>query len=224
MIINWQNLTTGEHKITLEGAVGNIEAILHLPEHGGVTAPAKAVVICCHPHPQFGGTMTNKVVHTLAKTFSKMGVPALRFNFRGIGSSDGNYDDGRGESEDLLKLSKIMQHSWPEQQLWLAGFSFGSWIAATCAEAASATQLLSIAPPVQNFDADSFNTPSCPWTVVMGEDDEVVEPDQVFAWIDAQKNPPQLIRFPETGHFFHGKMVKLSDILMEHYLPVLEAG
>jgi len=222
MKINWKKLSAGEQPLLLPGAVGNIEAKLHLPVINNLEGPPKAVLICCHPHPQFGGTMNNKVVHTVVKTFSKMGVPALRFNFRGIGQSEGDYDEGRGESDDLLMLSNLMQKSWPDSQLWLAGFSFGSWVAAGCAVAAGAKQLLSIAPPVRYFDAVDFQSPACPWLVLMGEQDEVVEPSEVYAWIDAQLIPPQLIKFPETGHFFHAQIVKLSHVLQQHYQPLID--
>ncbi len=221
MIIDWKNLPAGEHSPTLLGAAGNIEAKLHLPDRPPEN-PAKAIVICCHPHPQFGGTMTNKVVHTLAKTFSKMGVPALRFNFRGIGYSEGKYDEGKGESEDLLLLSELMRKSWPEQELWLAGFSFGSWIAASCASASGAKQLLSVAPPVRHFSFSAFRKPTCPWLVLMGEQDDVVEPDSVFEWVNSQEPPPKLIKFPETGHFFHGQIVNMSNVLEQHYQPIID--
>lgn len=221
MIIDWKNLSAGEHSLTLQGAAGNIEAKLHLP-YISPENPAKAIVICCHPHPQFGGTMTNKVVHTLAKTFSKMGVPALRFNFRGIGTSEGSYDEGKGESEDLLLLCETMRKNWPEQELWLAGFSFGSWIAASCASASDAKQLLSVAPPVRHFSFSEFRKPTCPWLVLMGEQDDVVEPESVFDWVNSQENPPKLVKFPETGHFFHGQIVKMSSIIEQHYQPIID--
>ena len=221
MTIDWQHLSPGEHDLSLKGAAGFIEAKLHLPQKDSNGSSPKAVVICCHPHPQFGGTMTNKVVHTLTKTFSKMGIPALRYNFRGIGKSEGTYDNGQGESEDLLILSDLIQKSWPEQQLWLAGFSFGSWISAGCAMEAGAKQLLSIAPPVQYFDVADFQMPECPWLVLMGEQDEVVDPEQVFDWINSKSSAPQQIKFPETGHFFHGQLVNMTKLLQQHYLPVL---
>jgi len=217
MKINWENMPSGENKLSFVGEVGLIEAILHLPKENSVNNSRKAIAICCHPHPQFGGTMTNKVVHTVCKTFSNLGLPALRFNFRGIGQSEGSYDEGQGESKDLLILCEIMKESWPEHQLWLAGFSFGSWIAARSAVSADAKQLLSIAPPVQYFDFNQMQMPDCPWLVLMGEEDEVVEPEVVFNWIEAQSNPPALIRFPQTGHFFHGQLVNMRNLLEKHY-------
>jgi len=220
-MINWEHLSAGENDLTLRGAAGNIEAKLHLPIVDTATNTAKAIVICCHPHPQFGGTMTNKIVHTMAKTFCKMGVPAIRFNFRGIGKSEGKYDNGIGESEDLLILCELVRNSWPNQQLWLAGFSFGSWISAGCAVASGAQQLLSVAPPVQYFDISDFQEPTCPWLVLMGEEDDVVDPKSVFDWIDSKANPPELIKFPETGHFFHGQIVNMSNVIQKHYMSIV---
>jgi alpha/beta superfamily hydrolase len=223
MSINLHELKSGENKLFLTAGSGTVEAILTMPDEQELMESPKAVALCCHPHPQFGGTMTNKVIHTVAKTFSRMGVPSLRFNFRGIGQSEGIYSDGLGESEDLLILSNLMKECWPQQQLWLSGFSFGSWIAARCAVIAGADQLLSIAPPVDYFDLDKVGMPSCPWLVVMGEKDEVVDPASVFNWIEAQSSPPKLVKYTETGHFFHGKMVQLSKTLQQHYQPILSS-
>ncbi len=220
MTINWHNLSSGEHDILLSTGAGKVEAKLHLPREDVIPEPPKAVAICCHPHPLFGGTMTNKVVHTIAKTFSQMGVPALRYNFRGVGKSEGTHDEGIGESKDLLELCDQVKASWPEQALWLAGFSFGSWVAARCANQAGASQLLSIAPPVQYFDVNN-DMADCPWLVLMGEEDDVVDPIEVFNWVDTQHRPPKLIKFAGTGHFFHGQIVNMSKVLQAHYGPLV---
>lgn len=220
MTIDWGNMSPGENKVFLPGAAGKVEAILHLPKDDK-DIEIKAIMICCHPHPVYGGTMTNKVVHTVCKTFSKMGVPSLRFNFRGVGQSDGSYDAGVGESEDLLIIARLMQEHWPEQELWLSGFSFGSWIATQCAVELEASQLLTIAPPIGRFDFETYTLPSCPWFVLMGDADDVVDPKTVFDWIDNQENPPELEKFEGTGHFFHGQIFNMSEILQKHYLPLL---
>ncbi|PCJ47904.1 MAG: alpha/beta hydrolase [Gammaproteobacteria bacterium] len=218
-------MSAGENLLQLEGGAGKIEAILHLPPGDVVETPVQAMMICCHPHPLHGGTMTNKIVHIVCKTFSKMGLPSLRFNFRSIGESEGSHDEGVGESDDLLILSQLMGDAWPDRDLWLAGFSFGSWVAAHSAFAAQAKQLLSIAPPVQHFDFNKFSQPTCPWLVLMGDEDDVVEPAKVYEWVDSQEdNKPELIRFAGAGHFFHGEMVNMSKILENHYRPVLQGS
>ncbi|RLA05530.1 MAG: alpha/beta hydrolase [Gammaproteobacteria bacterium] len=212
-----QNLSPGENKLSLPGEVGNIEAILHLPRENVNNIQSGPIFICCHPHPLYGGAMSNKVVHTLCRTFSKMGLPSLRFNFRGVGESKGTHDNGIGESRDLLLLCNIMKQNWPDSPLWLAGFSFGSWVAAHTAKQVGAEQLLSIAPPVKHFDFDTFDKPDCPWLILMGEEDEIVEPQSVFDWVDSQKSPPTLIKFAETGHFFHRQLVNMGQLLQQHY-------
>lgn len=224
MKINLENMQSGENKLSFSGDAGNIEAILHLPKDGFGEVSRGAMMVCCHPHPLFGGTMTNKVVHTVCRTFSRMGLPALRFNFRGVGETEGEHDNGAGEADDLLLLCQAMRETWPDRELWLAGFSFGSWVAAHSAVAAGAKQLISIAPPVQHFNFNSFPLPECPWLVIMGEEDEIVDPDSVFNWIEAQDNPPELIKFPATGHFFHGHMVNLGKVFQQHYQPLLSGN
>ncbi len=217
MTIKWENLPAGEHDLLIPGKAGTIEAKLQIPEQETSSKMPKAIAICCHPHPLFGGAMTNKVVHTICKTFTRMGIVALRFNFRGVGKSEGSHDKGIGECEDLLELCQLLKESWPEQELWLAGFSFGSWVSVSCARDAGAKQLLSIAPPVQYFDFNHEQTPDCPWLVLMGEEDEIVDPSSVYQWIESQPNPPALIKIPGTGHFFHGKIARISKILKQYY-------
>jgi len=204
-------------KFIIEGAVGAIEATLDAPEGD----ERDAIAICCHPHPVHGGAMTNKVIHTVSRTLSSLGIPSIRFNFRGVGASEGEYDEGRGEQQDLIKVIEWAQEQYPGRPLWLAGFSFGSWIAALQAKAQSAQQLISIAPPVNRFSFDDFVIPDCPWLVVMGDADEVVDPDAVFNWIDELEPQPELIKMSGAGHFFHGRLVELREELESALQPHL---
>ena len=110
--------------VAIAGPAGNIEASIE-----PATETATAVAVVCHPHPLHGGTMRNKVIHTLARAFVSMNVTAVRFNFRGIGSSEGGYDEGRGELDDALAVLDWAAERWPNLQLWMAGFSFGGWVA-----------------------------------------------------------------------------------------------
>lgn len=198
-----------KNHILIDGDEGNIEAVWDLPEvdHGGYVA------VCCHPHPQHGGAMTNKVIHTVSRTLAGLGIPSLRFNFRGVGHSDGGYDEGRGEQQDLVKAIEFAKAEYPNRKLWLAGFSFGSWIAALQAHKQAPSQLISIAPPVNRFSFDEFVIPDCPWLVVMGDADEVVEPKAVFDWVDELKPQPELIKMENAGHFFHSRLVDLREEL-----------
>lgn len=196
----------------IEGAVGHLEATLDEPD----SPERNAIAVCCHPHPLHGGAMTNKVIHTVSRTLAGLGIPSLRFNFRGTGESQGEYDEGKGEQQDLIKAVEWMTEKYPERPLWLAGFSFGSWIAALQAKSLNAKQLISIAPPVNRFSFDEFQVPACPWLVVQGDADDVVDPEAVFEWLDNLSAKPDVIRMEEAGHFFHGRLVELRERIEEN--------
>jgi len=200
---------TPEEEISLLGPAGKLEAIQVAPAEHSTT-----IVIICHPHPLYGGTMNNKVVTTLARTFYEMNLWTLRFNFRGIGKSEGGYGEAVGEIEDLQAVLVWVKKQFPEYQIWLAGFSFGAYIAAqVAAKDQDIRQLISIAPPVNHFNFQDTQTVSCPWLLIMGEEDEVVPVDEVKAWLKASKIPIQSIFLPNTTHFFHGKLIELKMAL-----------
>ena len=205
----------GEHAITLQGPAGPIEAIVTCPKERA----HPIVGVMCHPHSLHGGTMNNKVVTTIARMYRDMGIPSVRFNFRGVGTSGGEYDKGVGETEDLLALLNWVREQQPEAKIWLGGFSFGSYVAYRAASRWPIDLLLSIAPPVVNADFTATAVPTCPWIVVMGEEDEIVEPDKVFQWVDSLATQPTLIRMPGASHFFHGKLVEMKRLLAEKLEP-----
>lgn len=199
-------------RLALEGPEGTLEAALE----GDTDNPAM-IAIVCHPHPLFGGTMDNKVVTTLARAARDAGAAVLRFNFRGVGNSQGAFSDGIGETEDLIAVHRWLTREFPDRPLWLAGFSFGSFVAARGAEVLAANgqapkALMLVAPPVHHFDFEGIETAGCPVTVVQGEDDEVVPAEQVFRWAGQTPLTPDLIRFPDSGHFFHGQLVNLREV------------
>ena len=218
----WQDLNAGEHRTEFHGEAGVIEAIVHIPENIN-DAQIKAVAVCCHPHPLFEGAMTNKVVHTLAKVMTKLGMIAVRFNFRGVGKSEGEHDHTRGETRDLVAICEVIKQQFPAAQIWLSGFSFGSYVSAKAAAEVGAAQLISVSPPVGHYDFNDIADPGCPWLVLMGEVDEVVSPEAVFNWLAESPERYTVIRFPETGHFYHGKLVKMMDLLKSHFEPVVDA-
>lgn len=193
----------------IPGAAGDIELIETPAENNSISATA----IICHPHPLFGGTMNNKVVTTLARVFHELGLHTIRFNFRGVGKSSGKYDEGRGEVEDLLAIAAWIKKSRPLDALWLAGFSFGAYVATKAATQLSVAQLVTIAPQVSRFKEEIMPPITCPWVLVQGEKDEVVSPEDVFAWIETLDPKPQVIRMPEAGHFFHGQLLELREKL-----------
>lgn len=172
------------------------------------------IAIICHPHPLYGGTMTNKVVTTLAKVFSELNYPTIRFNFRGIGKSTGTYGNGIGEIEDLLSVIEWTKKTLPQNKIILAGFSFGGYIAATVATKIFPEKLILVAPSVEHFDMSLLQIP-CPWILVQGTEDEVVPAEKVFAWAQTQKIQPVLIEIEGATHFFHGRLIEMREKLLD---------
>lgn len=196
--------------LTLRGPAGRVEAAIELPR---AEDARRAVAVIAHPHPPDGGTMNNKVVTSIARALAECGVASVRFNFRGVGQSEGAYDEGRGETLDFLAVAQWLQAARPDDALWLAGFSFGSWVALRAARQLPVTQMVCIAPPVGFRDFTGVLAPPCPWLVVQGEADEVVDPARVFAWAEAADPAPTLVRMSDAGHFFHGRLVDLRGAI-----------
>ncbi len=193
-------------ELLLQGPAGNIEVSTSYPPF-----PAKnfAVVVICHPHPLYGGSMANKVVHTLSAVFNGVGMPTLRFNFRGVGRSEGEYDHGIGETEDLYAVSRWLRARHPEAPLWLAGFSFGAYVVLRAEARLRAQRLLLVAPPVTLFDFDSLPPVKVPWMVIQGARDEIVDPQAVQEWVQRQSPRPLFRLMSGADHFFHGRMNRL---------------
>lgn len=200
-------ITTHSKEITqlIDGPAGKLEIAVSEP----IGEARNAWGIVCHPHPLYGGTMHNKVVTTLAKTFQNMGVVTVRFNFRGVMRSEGGFDHGNGELDDLLAVIDWVQQERGKGEIWLAGFSFGAYIAAKAASQIEISKLVTVAPPVQHFPMKDLPPITCPWVLVQGERDDVVPPQEVLAWAEARNPQPVIIRFPEAGHFFHGQLGEL---------------
>lgn len=166
------------------------------------------LVIVCHPHPQHGGTMHNKVVTTVARAAREKGLDSLRFNYRGIGKSEGTYGEFEGEREDFQAVIDWVQRETDKTRLILAGFSFGSAIvAAESSEVGQAEHLIFIAPPVERYPYPKLF--AVPVSVIQGADDEVVEADGVTDWVRQIESPYDYYYSSDTSHFFHGKLVEL---------------
>jgi alpha/beta superfamily hydrolase len=193
----------------LRGPAGDLEAVLDLPAAAPAQAPA-AFAVVCHPHPLFGGTLTNKVVHTLARGFNDQGLPALRFNFRGVGASAGTHNGGPGEVQDALAVVRHGRERWPQARLWLAGFSFGAAVAVLASHEAQPAGLIAVAPAVDRMELASV-TPQCPWLVLLGDADEVVSPQRMLEWAGGLRPQPQVAVLAGAGHFFHGRLPELRD-------------
>jgi len=198
-------------KLTLQGPVGKLESILDVPGDAEIVGAA----IVCHPHPQHGGTMHNKVAHTLARAFVRSGFETLRFNFRGTEASEGQYDDGIGELDDALAALDWMRERRPAGPLWLAGFSFGAAIAIRAAVKVEVSGLVSVAPAVSRFADDMADQPKCPWMVVQGDEDELVDIEETLAWLNALEAGPELLVLADAEHFFHGRLNDVREAVMD---------
>ena len=209
--------------VLLDGPAGVLEVAVDRTE----CPPRPAVAVICHPLPTEGGTMHNKVVTMTARALRELGLDTVRFNFRGIGASEGVFDDGDGEAGDLRAVADWVRAQRPEAALWVAGFSFGAYVALRTAELLQPAFLLTIAPPVRrSWDFNALTLPTCPWLVIQGDADEVVDPQAVSDWIDAMPRPPQLVRMPDTSHFFHRKLMDLRGAIkhgVRPYLPSVAA-
>ena len=209
-------MNTSTRKFVVNGPAGSLSALLDLPPEGVVP---RGTAVIAHPHPLFGGTMDNKVVQTMARAFVQSGWRAVRFNFRGVGSSEGSYDEGRGELQDLLAL---VAHSAPEGLLALAGFSFGAFVtshavAALAARDVSAVVLVGTA--ASRFTVAPINPELHERTLVLhGEADETVPLTDAMAWARPQSLPITVV--PGGGHFFHGQLPLLRSLVARHLRTV----
>jgi len=204
--------------VVLDGPAGIIEAAIDRSD----CPPQPAVAIVCHPLPTEGGSMHNKVVTMAARALREVGLDSVRFNFRGVGASAGTFDEGDGETDDLIAVAEWVRAQRPDAALWLAGFSFGAYVALRATATLQPSVMVSIAPPVgRSWDFSALTLPTCPWLVIQGEADEVVDPQAVFDWVEAMAQPPQLVRMPDTSHFFHRKLIDLRGAIKHGVRPFL---
>jgi len=172
-------------------------------------SPLAGIALVAHPHPLQGGTLDNKVVQTLAKTFFALGYAAVRLNFRGVGSSQGVFDDGIGETDDaLMVLAHAKAKFGDALPVVLAGFSFGSFVQTRVARAVDAQRLVLVGPAVRRFAVAEVPADTI---VVHGEEDDVVPLADVLAWARPQMLP--VVVFPGCGHFFHGRLSQLQRVI-----------
>ena len=161
-----------------------------------------------------GGTMDNKVVTTIGRALRDNGIPTLRFNFRGAGASAGTFDRGIGETADADAAASWGAGRWPGRSLVIAGFSFGGYVAWRLALQRAARCLITVAPAIQLMEG-SPSVPPCPWFIVQGDSDDVVDPVAVSARVNALNPKPRLVLLPGVGHFFHGRLQELRDAVSD---------
>jgi hypothetical protein len=187
-------------RYTIAGPAGALEVALEVPP-----APLAGVALVAHPNPVEGGTMDNKVVHTLARAFHSLAYAAVRFNYRGVGRSEGAFDRGHGETDDAFAALAHARERLGGLRVALAGFSFGAFVAARLARRVSAERLVLVGPAVGRFAVDPVPAETL---VVHGEEDDVVPLADVLAWARPQQLP--VVVFPGCGHFFHGRLPQLA--------------
>lgn len=191
----------------IAGPSGALEALIEVPRD---YAMARCAVLC-HPHPLMGGTMQNKVVHSAARALHERGYATLRFNFRGVGSSAGTFDEGRGETGDCLAACDTARGLWPGASLSLVGFSFGSFVACRAAQHETVRELILIAPPVARFEFAGLALQPHPTVVIQGDADDVVLAEDVVRWAQSLKPPAPIAMIGGAGHFFRGKLAELKS-------------
>ncbi len=202
----------------LTGPAGRLECLSDVPEPD---VARSAIAVLCHPHPSHGGTMRNKVVTIMDRALRELGLATVRFNYRGVGESEGTFDDGDGETQDLLRVVEWVRSVRPEADLWLGGFSFGAYITVKAAQDLPVRQLISIAPPVERYGFNEFLPPNCPWLVVQGDEDDVVSPEAVQDWVHGLDAKPNLVIMEGTGHFFHRRLMDLRGLIKNNVQPNL---
>jgi alpha/beta superfamily hydrolase len=193
-------------RVLIDGPAGNIEADINDP--GGAR---RGIALIAHPNPVQGGTKDNKVVTTLAKTFFALGLVAIRPNFRGVGASAGTHDEGRGETEDMLAVAAYAKQRFGALPLTLAGFSFGAFVQTRAAQRLQVQRLVLVGPAVNRFPAEAVPRGTL---VVHGEYDDVVPLAAVLEWARPQNLPVVVV--PGGGHFFHGRLNLLSQIVLAY--------
>ena len=210
-------------KTVVTGPAGSIEAVVDAPELAPGVA-ARGVVVIAHPHPLFGGTMDNKVVQTLARAFVQCGWQAVRFNFRGVGATEGVYDEGRGELQDLLA---VVQQVAPQGTLALAGFSFGAFVTSHAVQALwshrAIEKIVFVGTAASRFTVADIPPEAHAHTLTLhGEQDDTVPLAAVMDWARPQTLPVTVI--PGGGHFFHGQLPLLKSLVVRHLRAPAASG
>jgi len=196
-------------RVVIDGPAGGIETDINDPGDG-----RRGIALVAHPNPVQGGTKDNKVVTTLAKTFFALGYVAARPNFRGVGASEGAFDQGRGETEDLIAVAAHLKRHYGKLPVVLAGFSFGAFVQTRAARRIHPQRMVLVGAAVNRFKAEGVPADTL---VVHGEHDDVVPLAAVLDWARPQHLP--IVVVPGGEHFFHGRLGLLAEIVVRHFHP-----
>lgn len=198
----------------IDGPIGKIETVFHAAREGGPLFGQDYVAVVCHPHPLYAGTMDNKVVTTAVRSYCELGVPAVRFNFRGVGATEGGHDEGRGEGDDLEAVAAWALRQAAADKLLLCGFSFGSMVALQRHDRITQTRHLALlAPPMGRFLESPPTTLALPLTLVVAGADEVVDAPATLRWQETISSEHDLLLLDGASHFFHGRLTELREQL-----------
>lgn len=210
--------------IFIPGPAGRLEAIFWTPEHADTIENAFSIAaVVCHPHPLFGGTMHNKVVYQVARSLDRLGVPTLRFNFRGTGASAGEHDKGRGEQEDVRAAMNYLAGEIPPAKLLVAGFSFGCWVGlrAGCADP-RVEELVGLGAPVNDSDMSYLGACNKPCLLIQGERDPYGSPGKleevIAAFPEKMRRETSMVVVPGADHFFMGLLDQVGIALTKWML------
>ena len=192
---------------------GHLEGILKPGKEG---SQANYVGLVCHPHPLYGGTMHNKVVFKTAQTLQTLGIPALRFNFRGVGRSTGTYNEGRGEMDDVHYALEFLSRRYPGVPALIAGFSFGSWVGLRVAAADDRAQaMIGLGVPARSFDGNTLQDCHKPKLFIHGSEDDTAPYAQAKQWFEQVPAPKSMILIQGADHFFQNYLEELQQIIIE---------
>ncbi len=213
-----------ETTLSIAGAAGNIEVKINgITATTGTAEDVRAVAVICHPHPLYGGTFDNKVVSTLARVFRDSGIVAVRFNFRGVGSSDGVHDEGGGERADLASVITWVQQQCEKVELYLAGFSFGGAVVAAYVASLKpgnpvyeqVRQVMLVSPAIGRYGFEADRVMPLPTLLIQGEADELLSVEDACNWAKQSAQPVEVCLLPQTSHFYHGKLVELKQAVLD---------
>jgi len=198
----------------IAGPAGRLEVLLEEPADAATAV--RAAVVLAHPHPQYGGTMHTKALYQTAKALGRIGCAVLRFNFRGVGLSEGRYADGIGELDDFRAAVDFMHPRHPTARLWTGGFSFGSWIALTVgAVDPRVSTLIGLAPPLAHYDFEPVRTSAKPKFFVQGEFDELCPLKEMQRFYARAEEPKELVVIDGADHLFDGKVSEVADAVVD---------
>lgn len=209
----------------IPGEVGDLEIRFHASDESE-NLPAGRVselVILSHPHPLYGGTMNNKVITTIEHAFQKLGFSTICYNFRGVGKSEGEFDEAIGEIQDLLKVVDWAKSEKGFERIHLAGFSFGSLVSLKALEYLKVESLLTVAPPVGLYDFSNILLPEFVqsegfrWSMIQGGQDEVICAQEVLTWVRQSSVKPDIYWRESASHFFHGELIWLRKVVQALY-------